>query len=68
MENGFYYDMDLGDKKITEEDLAALEKKMNELAKQNNAYIRKEIPKPEAIKYFTEKGDEYKLDLLQGLE
>jgi threonyl-tRNA synthetase len=68
VENGFYYDMDLGDRKMSEEDLAALEKKMNELAKQNNPYIRKEIPKPEAVKYFTEKGDEYKLDLLQGLQ
>src|SRR4051794_18700000 len=68
VENGFYYDMDLGDRKMTEEDLAALEKKMNELAKQNHAYIRKEIPKPEAIQYFTQKGDEYKLDLLQGLQ
>ncbi|HMU47528.1 MAG TPA: threonine--tRNA ligase [Chitinophagaceae bacterium] len=67
VENGFYYDMDLGDKKITEEDLAALEKKMNELAKQNNVYVRKEMPKSEAVKYFTEKGDEYKLDLLQNL-
>jgi threonyl-tRNA synthetase len=67
VENGFYYDMDLGDRKITEEDLLALEKKMNELAKQNNAYVRKEIPKAEAVKYFTEKGDEYKLDLLQNL-
>jgi len=67
VENGFYYDMDLGDKKITEEELVALEKKMNELAKQNNAYIRKEVPKAEALKYFTDKGDEYKLDLLQGL-
>ncbi|MDX2045234.1 MAG: threonine--tRNA ligase [Chitinophagaceae bacterium] len=67
VENGFYYDMDLGDRKITEEDLLALEKKMNELAKQNNGYVRKEIPKAEAVKYFTEKGDEYKLDLLQNL-
>lgn len=64
---GFYYDMDLGDKKISEEDLSVLEKKMNELAKQNNAYVRKELPKDEAIKYFTEKGDEYKLDLLSNL-
>ncbi|MFN8290691.1 MAG: threonine--tRNA ligase [Chitinophagaceae bacterium] len=64
---GFYYDMDLGDRKITEEDLAALEKKMNELAKQSNVYVRKEIPKAEAVKYFTEKGDEYKLDLLSNL-
>jgi len=67
VENGFYYDMDLGDRKITEEDLAALEKKMNELARQNNSYIRKEIPKAEAVKYFSDKGDEYKLDLLQNL-
>lgn len=66
-QGGFYYDMDLGDRKITEEDLVKLEKKMNELAKQNNAYIRKEVPKAEAIQYFTEKGDEYKLDLLQNL-
>ncbi len=64
---GFYYDMDLGDKKISEEDLAALEKKMNELAKQTNAYVRKELPKDEAVQYFTEKGDEYKLDLLSNL-
>jgi threonyl-tRNA synthetase len=67
VENGFYYDMDLGDKKISEEDLAAIEKKMNELAKKNSQYIRKEIPKVDAVKYFTEKGDEYKLDLLQNL-
>lgn len=67
VENGFYYDMDLGDRKMTEEDLAVLEKKMNELAKQNNVFIRKEIPKDEAVKYFAEKGDEYKLDLLQNL-
>ncbi|MFI5130032.1 MAG: threonine--tRNA ligase [Chitinophagales bacterium] len=64
---GFYYDMDLGDRKISEDDLAALEKKMNELAKRNSAYTRKEISKPEAIKYFTEKNDAYKLDLLSGL-
>src|SRR5436190_5427916 len=67
IEKGFYYDMDLGDKKITEEDLALLEKKMNELAKQNNKYVRKAISKDEAINYFTEKGDEYKLDLLNNL-
>jgi threonyl-tRNA synthetase len=64
---GFYYDMDLGGRQISEEDLRLLEKKMNELAKQNNRYIRKEMPKQEAVQYFTEKGDEYKLDLLSGL-
>ncbi len=64
---GFYYDMDLGDRKMTEDDLLALEKKMNELAKQSNSYVRKEMPKAEAIQYFTGKGDEYKLDLLNNL-
>ncbi len=68
LENSFYYDMDLGDRKLSEEDLAALEKKMAELAKQNNAYKRQEISKADAINYFTEKNDEYKLDLLQNLE
>lgn len=67
LEKGFYYDMDLGDRKITEEDLLAIEKKMAELAKQNNAFIRKPISKNEAIAYFTDKGDEYKLDLLSNL-
>jgi threonyl-tRNA synthetase len=65
---GFYYDMDLGDKKMTEEDLVHVEKKMSELAKKNSAFERKEISKADAVKYFTEKGDEYKLDLLSNLE
>jgi threonyl-tRNA synthetase len=67
LEKGFYYDMDLGDRKLTEEDLGVLEKKMAELARQNNSYIRKEISKADAIKYFADKGDEYKLDLLSNL-
>ena len=67
LEKGFYYDMDLGDKKMTEEDLLTLEKKMNELVKKANSYIRKEISKDEAVAYFTEKGDGYKLDLLSNL-
>lgn len=68
VDNGFYYDVDLGDRSVSEEDLRKLEVRMAELAKQNNIYIRKEIPKAEAVSYFSEKGDEYKLDLLQGLE
>jgi threonyl-tRNA synthetase len=68
IDKGFYYDMDLGDRKITEEDLKNLEKKMNELARQSNPYLRKEISKDEAVDYFREKGDEYKLDLLSNLE
>ncbi|MBN9350449.1 MAG: threonine--tRNA ligase [Chitinophagaceae bacterium] len=68
VDNGFYYDMDLGGQTITESDLDKLEQKMKQLAKQNNPYIRKEIPKNEAVSYFEKKGDEYKLDLLRGLE
>lgn len=68
LDKGFYYDIDLGGKSIKEEDVILLEKKMNDLAKQANAYIRKEMSKAEAVAYFEEKGDEYKLDLLSGLE
>ena len=68
VDNGFYYDVDLGGRSIGEEDLKNLEVKMAELAKKNSIYTRKEIAKADAIKYFSEKGDEYKLDLLQGLQ
>ncbi|MBS1627250.1 MAG: threonine--tRNA ligase [Bacteroidetes bacterium] len=68
IDKGFYYDIDLGDKKLTEEDLVWLEKKMNELAAQKNRYVRTEKSKKDAVAYFTEKGDEYKLDLLQNLQ
>jgi threonyl-tRNA synthetase len=68
IDKGFYYDMDLGDRKISEEDVQKLEKKMNELARQSNPYIRKEISKTEAVQYFQDKGDEYKLDLLSNLQ
>lgn len=68
IDKGFYYDIDLGDRKISEEDLAELEKMMNGLAKKANPYVRREIAKAEALAYFTEKGDEYKLDLLSNLE
>src|SRR5579863_3139175 len=65
---GFYYDMDLGGRQITDDDLRQLETKMAELAKQNEVYRRQEISKADAVSYFTEKGDEYKLDLLQNLQ
>lgn len=67
LDKGFYYDMDLGDGKISEDDLLAIEKKMNELSKKNNLFVRIEKSKQDAIDYFTEKGDEYKLDLLSNL-
>jgi threonyl-tRNA synthetase len=68
IENGFYYDIDLGGKAISLEDLKAIEDKMMELAKKGSAYVRKDVSKADAIAYFTEKQDEYKLDLLEGLE
>lgn len=68
VDNGFYYDMDLGDRSISEEDLRKLETIMNELAKKASEYVRKEMPKADAIAYFTEKNDPYKLDLLENLE
>ena len=68
IKNGFYYDVDFMDYEIHETDLEKIEKKMKELAKQKNGYIRKEVSKADAIKYFTEKDDEYKLELIDGLE
>lgn len=68
LDNGFYYDIDLGGATIGDDDLAKIEAKMVELAKQNNPFVRTEISKQEAVNYFFEKNDEYKLDLLHGLE
>ncbi|MCP2045063.1 threonine--tRNA ligase [Pontibacter sp. HSC-36F09] len=69
VENGFYYDVDLGEgKTFSQDDFAKVEQKMLELARAKNEYKRQEVSKADAIKYFTEKGDQYKLDLLQDLE
>jgi threonyl-tRNA synthetase len=68
IENGFYYDVDFGDQTITDNDFGAIESKMMELAKQKNPFVRSEMSKADAIAYFTEKEDPYKLDLLEGLE
>ncbi|PSL24362.1 threonine--tRNA ligase [Dyadobacter jiangsuensis] len=68
IEKGFYYDVDLGGQTISQEDFPKIEAKMLELARQKNEYIRKPISKAEAIDYFTKKGDEYKLELIDGLE
>ncbi len=68
IETGFYYDIDLGDRAIVEEDLAKIEAKMKELAKNNSVYERKDVSKADAIAYFTEKGDQYKLELIDGLD
>jgi threonyl-tRNA synthetase len=68
IENGFYYDVDFGDYTITDNDFGAIESKMMELAKQKNPFVRSVMSKADATAYFTEKEDEYKLDLLEGLE
>jgi threonyl-tRNA synthetase len=68
IEEGFYYDIDLGDRKLTEDELTALEAKMKELAAKDSKYIRKDVSKADAVKYFTEKADPYKLELLEGLQ
>lgn len=68
IENGFYYDVDFGDLEFDAENLEAIENKMLELAREKNEYIRKDISKADAIAYYEEKGDEYKLELLEGLE
>ncbi len=68
IENGFYYDIDLGDRTLSSTDFPKIEQKMLELAREKNEYIRKEVSKADAIAYFKEKGDEYKLELLEDLE
>ncbi len=68
IEKGFYYDVDLGGQTISQEDFPKIEAKMLELARQKNEYIRKPISKADALEYFTKKGDEYKLELIDGLE
>ncbi|NVO20882.1 MAG: threonine--tRNA ligase [Bacteroidetes bacterium] len=67
IENGFYYDMDFGDRTITPEDLRTIEAKMLELARQKQTYERKEVSKAEALAYFAKKNDEYKLELIADL-
>jgi threonyl-tRNA synthetase len=68
IEGGFYYDIDFGDQEFDTENLKVIEDKMLELARQKNVYERSEVSKTDAVKYFTEKDDEYKLDLIDGLE
>jgi len=68
IDNGFYYDIDLGDRVLSSDELPKIEQKMKELASQKMSFERKDISKKEAIAYFTDKGDEYKLELLEGLD
>ena len=68
IENGFYYDIDFGNYTISSDDFPKIEKKILELAKQKQNFIRKDVAKTDAINYFVTKGDEYKVELLQGLD
>lgn len=68
VEMGFYYDVDLGGQPFSQDDFKKVEDKMLELARQKQEYVRQPVGKAEAVAYFTEKGDEYKLDLIDGLE
>ena len=65
IENGFYYDVDAGDQKISTDDFKKIEAKMLELARQKNDFIRKDISRADALSYFQEKGDEYKIELIE---
>ncbi len=68
VENGFYYDIDLGEHNISSHDFPKIEKKMLEIARSKEEFKRTEIPKQEALDFYTEKGDEYKVDLINDLE
>jgi threonyl-tRNA synthetase len=68
IENGFYYDIDLGDETISDKDFGKIEAKMLELAREKNSYIRQDISKAGALEYFGNKGDQYKLELINELE
>lgn len=68
IDNGFYYDVDFGDREFSSDDLEKVEQTMHELARNKNEFIRTEVSKADAIDYFTQKEDPYKLDLIEGLE
>ena len=68
IETGFYYDIDFMDYSISSDDFPKIEEKMKELASQKIQFVRREVPKAEALDYFKKKGDEYKLELIDGLE
>ena len=67
VDNGFYYDVDLGGREISQDDLKIIESKISELAAKNSPYLRTEISKEAALNYFTEKGDEYKIETIHEL-
>ncbi|MBR4786873.1 MAG: threonine--tRNA ligase [Bacteroidales bacterium] len=68
IETGFYYDIDFMNYSISSDDFPKIEEKMKELASQKIQFVRREVPKAEALDYFNKKGDEYKVELIDGLE
>ncbi|SDL76800.1 threonine--tRNA ligase [Pedobacter antarcticus] len=68
IETGFYYDVDFGDHEFSSDDFKTIEAKFMELVKQKEVFTRENVSKADAVAYFTEKGDEYKLDLIDGLQ
>jgi threonyl-tRNA synthetase len=68
IENGFYYDMDFGDRQITSEDLKEIEDRMLALAREKQNFLRRDVSKKQALEYFSNKNDEYKIELIQDLE
>ena len=68
IERGFYYDIDFGDVSLTEAELEPIEKKMLELASQKNYFVRKDVSKADAIAYYKERNNQYKLELIEALE
>lgn len=68
IETGFYYDVDSGDRQLTESDLKQIEEKMLELAREKQTFVRREVSKEEAMATYTQKGDEYKCELISDLE
>lgn len=68
VETGFYYDVDLGGRQISDSDLKAIEDKMKELAKSKETFECRKVSKAEALDYFTQKGDQYKCELIKDLE
>jgi threonyl-tRNA synthetase len=68
IENGFYYDMDFGDRQISADDLKTIEDRMLELAREKQTFVRREVSKADALNYFGQKNDEYKIELIRDLE
>ncbi len=68
IESGFYYDIDFGDEHISQDDLEKIEKKFLELARNKNSFTRRDISKTEALDHYRKNGNEYKIDLIEGLE